>query len=136
VAQSITYLEWNCDALFGERAGMRTNATSGGRTTSAAGGIAKMVPNAHVAKDFNTVFAQIYASRNPRIQGKSISIFVAGDNNEAKEKVQRLITAMGFDVVNAGPLKSATNIEPLAMLNISLGYGQGLGTSMGFSLLR
>jgi predicted dinucleotide-binding enzyme len=43
---------------------------------------------------------------------------------------------MGFDVVNAGPLKSARNIEPLAMLNISLGYGQGLGTSMRFTLLR
>lgn len=54
----------------------------------------------------------------------------------ATEKVQTLITKMGFDVVNAGPLKSARNIEPLAMLNISLGYGQGLGTSMGFTLLR
>jgi 8-hydroxy-5-deazaflavin:NADPH oxidoreductase len=54
----------------------------------------------------------------------------------ATEKVQTLITKMGFDVVNAGPLKSARNIEPLATLNISLGYGQGLGTSMGLTLLR
>jgi predicted dinucleotide-binding enzyme len=94
------------------------------------------VPDAHVVKAFNTVFAQVYASQNPKIQGKSISVFVAGDNKEATEKVQTLITKMGFDVVNAGPLKSARNIEPLAMLNISLGYGQGLGTSMGFTLLR
>jgi 8-hydroxy-5-deazaflavin:NADPH oxidoreductase len=107
-----------------------------GFTTSAAEEIAKLVPDAHIVKAFNTVFAQVYASQDPKIQGKAISVFVAGDNTEAKEKVQGLITKMGFDVVNAGPLKSARNIEPLAMLNISLGYGQGLGTSMGFTLLR
>ena len=107
-----------------------------GFTTSAAEEIAKLVPDAHVVKAFNTVFAQVYASQNPKIQGKAISVFVAGDNKEATEKVQTLITKMGFDVVNAGPLKSARNIEPLAMLNISLGYGQGLGTSTGFALLR
>lgn len=107
-----------------------------GFTTSAAEEIAKIVPDAHVVKAFNTVFAQIYASQNPQIQGKAISVFVAGDNKEAKEKVQGLVTKMGFDVVNAGSLKSARNIEPLAMLNISLGYGQGLGTGIGFTLLR
>lgn len=107
-----------------------------GFATSAAEEIAKLVPDAHVVKAFNTVFAQGYASQNPKIQGKAISVFVAGDNTEAKEKVQELITKMGFDVVDAGPLKSARNIEPLAMLNISLGYGQGLGTSMEFTFLR
>lgn len=107
-----------------------------GFTTSAAEEIAKLIPDAHVVKAFNTVFAQVYASQNPKIQDKAISVFVAGDNKEATEKVQTLITKMGFDVVNAGPLKSARNLEPLAMLNISLGYGQGLGTSMGFALLR
>jgi len=107
-----------------------------GFTTSAAEEIAKLVPDAHVVKAFNTVFAQVYASQNPKIQGKAISVFVAGDNKEATEQVQDLVTKMGFDAVNAGPLKSARYIEPLAMLNISLGYGQGLGTGMGFTLLR
>jgi NADPH-dependent F420 reductase len=107
-----------------------------GFSTSAAEEIAKLVPDAHVVKAFNTVFAQIYASQNPQIQGRAISVFVAGDNKEAKEKVEALITKMGFDVVNAGPLKSARTLEPLAMLNISLGYQQGLGTGIGFTLLR
>ena len=107
-----------------------------GFSTSAAEEIAKLVPDAHVVKAFNTVFAQIYASQNPRIQGRAISVFVAGDNKEAKEKVEALISKMGFDVVNAGPLKSARTLEPLAMLNISLGYQQGLGTGIGFTLLR
>ena len=107
-----------------------------GFTTSAAEEIAKLVPEAHVVKAFNTVFAQIFASQNPKIQGKAISVFVAGDNKEATEKVRTLIAKMGFDAIKTGPLKSARNIEPLAMLNISLGYGQGLGTGIGFALLQ
>jgi len=107
-----------------------------GFTTSAAEEIAKLVPEAHVVKAFNTVFAQIYGSRNPKIQGKAISVFVAGDNKEAIEKVSTLIAKMGFDAVHSGPLKSARNIESLAMLNIALGYGQGLGTGIGFTLAR
>ena len=107
-----------------------------GFSTSAAEEIAKLVPEAHVVKAFNTVFAQIYESQNPQIQGRAISVFVAGDNKEAKEKVEALVTKMGFDMVNAGPLKSARTLEPLAMLNISLGYQQGLGTGIGFTLLR
>jgi 8-hydroxy-5-deazaflavin:NADPH oxidoreductase len=107
-----------------------------GFTTSAAEKIAKLVPEAHVVKAFNTVFAQIYGSRNPKIQSKAISVFVAGDNKEAIEKVSTLIAKMGFDAVNSGPLTSARNIEPLAMLNIALGYGQGLGTGIGFTLAR
>jgi predicted dinucleotide-binding enzyme len=72
-----------------------------GFTTSAAEEIAKVIPDAHVVKAFNTVFAQVYTSQNPKIQGKAISVFVAGDNKEATEQVQALVTKMGFDAVNA-----------------------------------
>ena len=40
------------------------------------------------------------------------------------------------NAVDAGPLKAARNLEPMALLNINLGYGLGHGTSIGFSLLR
>jgi predicted dinucleotide-binding enzyme len=50
--------------------------------------------------------------------------------------VAELIAKLGFDAVDAGPLKAARNLEPLAMLNISLGYGLGMGTGIGFSLNR
>ena len=107
-----------------------------GHTTSAAEEIAKLAPGASVVKALNTVFAQVYAGQNAKINGKTISVFVAGDQKEAKESVIKLVSKLGFDVVDAGPLESARNLEPLAMLNISLGYGQGLGTDIGFSLNR
>jgi 8-hydroxy-5-deazaflavin:NADPH oxidoreductase len=37
---------------------------------------------------------------------------------------------MGFLTVNAGGLKNARYLEPLAGLNIYLGYGAGLGTAI------
>ena len=107
-----------------------------GFTTSAAEEIQKAVPVARVVKAFNTVFANVFNSQNPLIEGKKVSVFYASDDNEGKAKVAELITKMGFDAVDCGSLKAARNLEPLAMLNISLGYGLGHGTSIGFSLLR
>jgi NADPH-dependent F420 reductase len=107
-----------------------------GHTTSAAEEIAKLVPDAKVVKAFNTVFAQVFASQNPRIKNTPVSIFYAGDDKEAKSKVAELIAKMGLNAVDSGPLASSRNLEPMAMLNITLGYGLGLGTSIGFSLLN
>lgn len=107
-----------------------------GFTTSAAEEIAQLVPEAKVVKAFNTVFAQVYASRNPKINGKTVSVFLAGDDPAAKEEVSTLVSKFGFDVVDCGPLKGARNIEPMALLNIQLGFAFGLGTNIGFSLNR
>jgi len=107
-----------------------------GFSTSAAEEIAKLVPEANVVKAFNTVFAQVYVAQNPQINGKKIAVFYAGDNDDAKKQVAELITKLGFDAVNAGPLASSRNLEPLALLNITLGYGLGNGTSIGFSFNR
>jgi 8-hydroxy-5-deazaflavin:NADPH oxidoreductase len=107
-----------------------------GFTTSAAEEIQKLAPKATVVKAFNTVFAQIFSSQNPELKGRKLTVFYASDDKQAKTKVAGLITKMGFDAVDAGPLKAARNLEPLALLNINLGYGLGHGTSIGFTLLR
>jgi len=107
-----------------------------GFTTSAAEEIAKLAPEAKVVKAFNTVFANVYSSQNPQIKGNTISVFYAGDDQEAKAKVADLISKMGFDAVDAGPLKAARTLEPMALLNIALGYGLGHGTEIGFSFNR
>jgi predicted dinucleotide-binding enzyme len=107
-----------------------------GTTTSAAEEIAEMLPGTSVVKAFYTVFAQVYASQNPKIQEKTISVFYVGDDDEAMKKVGGLIKQMGFDAVNCGPLKSARNLEPMALMNITMGYALKNGTSIGFSFLR
>jgi 8-hydroxy-5-deazaflavin:NADPH oxidoreductase len=107
-----------------------------GHTTSGAEEIAKLSMDISVVKAFNAVFAEVYASQNPKIDGQTISIFFAGDDAEAKQKVGELIERLGFDAVDTGPLQNARYLEPLSLLNIHLGRVLGFGTQIGFALLR
>jgi predicted dinucleotide-binding enzyme len=100
-----------------------------GHLTSAAEEIAKAVPGAQVVKAFNTVFAQVLAE-GPQLQGKRVPVFYATDSERARETVRVLIESTGFLPVNAGPLKNARYLEPVAGLNIYFGYGTGHGTDI------
>jgi 8-hydroxy-5-deazaflavin:NADPH oxidoreductase len=107
-----------------------------GHTISGAEEIARLFLDANVVKAFNSVFSEVYASQNPKIGGQTVSIFFAGDDVEAKEKVGELIDRLGFDPVDAGPLHNARYLEPLSLLNVHLGRVLGFGSHIGFALLR
>ena len=101
-----------------------------GHSTSAAEEIAKAVPGAHVVKAFNTVFAQVLQEGPDFADGNVVPVFYAGDDPAAKNQVKELIESTGFAAVDAGPLKNARYLEPLAGLNIYFGYGAGQGTAI------
>ena len=107
-----------------------------GHTTSAAEEIEKMAPGARVVKAFNTAFAQVYQEGNRLFGSRMATMFYCGDDAEAKSTVSRLINDIGFEPVDSGPLTSARYLEPLAMLVITLGYGQGMGTNIALNLIR
>ena len=106
-----------------------------GHTTSAAEEIAKLARNAKVVKAFNTVFAEIYHSSSPLFGSRRATMFYCGDDDNAKKTVARLIADASFEPVDAGELKAARYLEPLAMLMIQLGYGKGMGTDIALSLI-
>ena len=106
-----------------------------GHDTSAAEEIAKAVPGAEVIKAFNTVFAQVLAE-GADLGGRKVTVFIAGDSARGKETAKTLAESMGFDTIDAGGLKNARYLEPLAGLNIYLGYGAGLGTSIAPTWIR
>lgn len=101
-----------------------------GHDTSAAEEIAKAIPDALVVKAFNTLFAQVLAAGADFGNGQKASVFVAGDSERARQTVRALAESMGFATIDAGGLKNARYLEPLAGLNVYLGYGAGLGTSI------
>lgn len=101
-----------------------------GHSSSAAEEIAKAVPGAEVVKGFNTVFAQVLGDGADFGEGRKVTVFVASDSARAKQTATALAQSMGFEVVDAGGLKNARYLEPLAGLNIYLGYGAGLGTAI------
>lgn len=107
-----------------------------GHGTSAAEEIAKAVPGAEVVKAFNTVFAQVLAAGADFGNGQQAQIFVASDSGRAKQIARALAESIGFAVVDAGPLKNARYLEPVAGLNIYLGYGAGLGTGIAPAWIR
>lgn len=101
-----------------------------GHVTSAAEEIAKSVPQAHVVKAFNTLFAQVLADGPTFANDQRGSVFVASDSERGKQTAISLAQSMGWNTVDAGALVNARYLEPLAGLNIYLGYGAGLGTSI------
>ena len=105
-----------------------------GHTISAAEKIAEWAVGAQVVKAFNAFdpeFLPEVPNRNPKP-----STFICGDNIQAKSKVSELGEILGYDVVDAGPLKNARFLEPLAMLWIELAYNQGMGPGIAFKLCR
>jgi predicted dinucleotide-binding enzyme len=105
-----------------------------GHTTSGAEELQKKLPKARVVKAFNTVFAQHMDTG--RLGSQPLSAFVAGDDASAKAAVLELAREIGFDAVDAGPLRNARLLEPLAGLNIHLGYVLKMGPQIGFKLLH
>ncbi len=99
-----------------------------GHETSAAEEIAKVLPGVNLVKAFNTVFAQVLAEGGDFGDGRKVTVFIAGDSDDGKDKARAVAESMGFATIDAGGLKNARYLEPLAGLNIYLGYGAGLGT--------
>jgi hypothetical protein len=98
-----------------------------GHTTSAAEEIAKTLRGARIVKAFNTIFQNVLATAPANGQTQ---VFYAGDDAEAKATVRQLIESLHFEPIDAGPLRNARLLEPLAMLTIYLGYVGKLGTGV------
>ena len=105
-----------------------------GRTPSAAEKVAKWAVGAKVIKAIHTIGVE--SLNKLQFGTQQASLFICGDDLDAKSKVKQLGRDLGFEVIDAGPLTNARLTEPLAMLWIELAYKQGMGTDIAFKLLR
>ncbi|MHC4225702.1 MAG: NADPH-dependent F420 reductase [Planctomycetota bacterium] len=105
-----------------------------GFDTSAAERIAAWAPDARVVKAFNTIGAEHFL--DPSFEARKASMFVCGDDAEAKELVLGLAADLGFAPEDAGPLVNARLLEPLAMVWIEIAVKQHRGRNIAFRLLR
>ena len=104
-----------------------------GHTTSAAEELQKKLPKAHVFKSFNAQGAENL--ENPVYGGVKATNFFCGDDAHGKTVLTQLVADVGFEPVDAGPLKSARLLEPLMLLWVSA--SKSLGTrDIAFKLLR
>jgi 8-hydroxy-5-deazaflavin:NADPH oxidoreductase len=107
-----------------------------GHTTSSSEEIAKLIPQARVVKAFNTIFADVMQPGKQTFNGHKSTGFYCGDDPEAKKIVAKLINDAGFEPIDAGKLKNARYLEPMAQLNIQIAYGLGGGTDVAFRYMR
>ncbi len=105
-----------------------------GHTTSGAEEVARLAPRARVFKAMNQVGFEVMA--NPTFAAGKPVMFVAGDDAAGKKVVLDLVSALGFDAIDAGELAIARLLEPYAMLWIHLMARRNMGRSFAFALLR
>lgn len=105
-----------------------------GGTQSLAENVAAWAPGAHVVKAFNGIYFQHLG--NSQFQGVPESLFLCGDNADAKAQVIQLGQDAGLDPVDCGDLVVARLIEPLAFLWMQISFNAGHGSDVAFKLLR
>lgn len=106
-----------------------------GTSTSAGEEVERLAAGASVVKGVPT-FADLLHSGDPLVGGRPVGLFVAGDDQAAKDQVASLMRDLPADVTDAGPLSAARFIEPAMMLLIHLAYARGMGTRIALDLVR
>lgn len=100
---------------------------------SAAERIAARTGGAPVVKCFSTTGTE--NMDDPVIDGQRLAMFLCGDDEAAKQIVAALAEALGFEAVDAGPLRHAHHLEALAVLWIHMAYAGGRGRDYGLALV-
>ena len=105
-----------------------------GHSISAGEKVQGWAAGASVFKTLNTTGFGNMAE--PVYHGVKSVMFVAGDDAASKPKVVDLVASLGFDVIDAGPLRNARLLEAHAMLWIELALKRGLGRDWAFARLK
>ena len=102
--------------------------------TSAAEELATSVPaGARVVKAFNTTFSGTLVEG--QVAGQQLDVFIAGDDEEAKETVAQLVGDGGLRAIDVGALERARQLEGLGFIGITLQQPLGLNFQSAWKLI-
>jgi len=106
-------------------------------TSSGAEALAKKLPAARIVSAFNTVPSEVlfnvFAARRKKTRP---SLIYCGEDSKAKKIAARLIQDVGFDPVDAGPLRIARYTEAFALLVAQLAYEGKGGPEIAYRVER
>jgi len=105
-----------------------------GHTTSGGEQVASWAPAASVFKTLN----QIGADNMDKASNFPVRpvMFIAGDDEAKKPVVVALVAKLGFEPLDAGPLRIARLLEPYGMLWIDQALNRGRGQSFAFAVIN
>ena len=102
-------------------------------TSSGAEALAQRLSKSRVVSAFNTVPSEVlfdvFASKG---HGMRPSLVVCGDDEHAKEVASGLARDVGFEPIDAGPLRIARYTEPFALLVAQLAYEGEAGPELAY----
>lgn len=108
-----------------------------GTATSGAEELAKKVPQSHVVCAFNTVPSEVlFGVFEAKRKASRPSLVYCGDDEHAKKLTAKLIRDVGFDPVDAGPLRIARYTESFALLVGQLAYEGAGGPELAYRFER
>jgi 8-hydroxy-5-deazaflavin:NADPH oxidoreductase len=84
---------------------------------SAGESVQRWLPDANVVKSFNTVGHAQFVE--PKFPNGPPTMFVAGNDDKAKNTVEQIAESFGWLVVDAGTIEASRYLEAMAMLWIS-----------------
>ncbi len=106
-------------------------------TSSGAEELAKMIPQARVVAAFGTVPSEVlFSVYEAERKTSRPSLVYCGDDADAKGVTASLIHDVGFDPVDAGPLRVARYIEQFALLVAQLAYETEEGPALAYRFMR
>jgi 8-hydroxy-5-deazaflavin:NADPH oxidoreductase len=101
--------------------------------SSGAEALKKKIPKARIVSAFNTVPSEVLFAVFQGAGGAARpSLVYCGDDAEAKSVAARLITDVGFEPLDVGPLRIARYTEPFALLVARLAYEGERGPAMAY----
>lgn len=99
--------------------------------------VARWAAGARVVKAFNTYGWENFAdSAYPNAAALRPVMFLAGDDAQAKATVGKLAESIGFESFDAGALRVARELEPLAMMWIRLALSGARDPNFVWAVLR
>jgi hypothetical protein len=107
-------------------------------TSSGAETLAKKVRKADVVSAFSTAPSEVLFDvfRRKRRARRRPSLLYCGDDRSAKKVAARLIRDVGFEPVDAGPLRIARYVEPFSLAMAQLAYEGDEGPEIAYRLER
>jgi len=106
-------------------------------TSSGAEKLAKKVPKARVVSAFGTVPSEVlFGVFAARRKARKPSLVFCGDESKSKKIAAELIHDVGFDPVDAGPLRIARYTEPFTLLIAQLAYEGDEGPELAYRFER
>src|SRR6267378_2535237 len=106
-------------------------------TSSGAEALAKRLPSARVVSAFNTVPSEVlFDVFEARRKARRPSLVYCGDDASSKKIAAALIRDVGFDPVDAGPLRIARYTEPFTLLIAQLAYEGDEGPELAYRFER